>query len=230
MLHWAAASGNMDMLAFLLERALDLNTLSYGGQTPLHVAAGRGHDACVRLLLSNNAQPDLGAHVSSLHLCAMASVLENAIKRSVVAERRFEGSLSSVCANDRSMSYEHQCEYPVACAFSAADNQVEPSEHCAVDLRGDTALHEAAGGGHEPATRTLLAGRASPNPSGPGGETPLIRAARRGHAGCVEVQTLMMYMFPCSHGSLLLLDSACCYSAALALPTGAKRCRTEGTP
>jgi ankyrin repeat protein len=60
-LHWAAASGNKDMLAFLLERALDPNTQSYAGQTPLHVAAGRGHDACVRLLLSDNAQPDLGA-------------------------------------------------------------------------------------------------------------------------------------------------------------------------
>lgn len=60
-LHWAAASGNKDMLAFLLERALDPNTQSYAGQTPLHVAAGRGHDACARLLLSDNAQPDLGA-------------------------------------------------------------------------------------------------------------------------------------------------------------------------
>ncbi len=60
MLHWAAASGNTDMLAFLLERAVDPNMQSYAGQTPLQVAAGRGHDACLRLLLSENAQPDLG--------------------------------------------------------------------------------------------------------------------------------------------------------------------------
>ena len=60
-LHWAAATGDRDMLAFLLERALDPNSRSYTGQTPLHVAAGRGHDPCVRLLLSDNAQPDLGA-------------------------------------------------------------------------------------------------------------------------------------------------------------------------
>jgi len=59
-LHWAATSGNRDMLAFLLERVLDPNTQSYAGQTPLHVAAGRGHDGCVQLLLSDNAQPDLG--------------------------------------------------------------------------------------------------------------------------------------------------------------------------
>lgn len=56
-----------------------------------------------------------------------------------------------------------------------------------MDLSGDTALHESAGGGHEPATRTLLAGRADPNACGQEDETPLIRAARRGHAGVVEV-------------------------------------------
>ena len=59
-LHWAAATGDRDMLAYLLERARDPNLRSYAGQTPLHVAAGRGHDPCVRLLLSDNAQPDLG--------------------------------------------------------------------------------------------------------------------------------------------------------------------------
>ena len=63
-LHWAAASGNTDMLAFLLERAVNPNMQSYAGQTPLQVAAGRGHDACLRLLLSENAQPDLGDHPS----------------------------------------------------------------------------------------------------------------------------------------------------------------------
>ena len=61
-LHWAAASGNKDMLAFLLERAVDPNMQSYAGQTPLQVAASRGHDACLRLLLSENAQPDIGTH------------------------------------------------------------------------------------------------------------------------------------------------------------------------
>ena len=63
-LHWAAATGDRDMLAFLLERARDPNARSYAGQTPLHVAAGRGHDPCVRLLLSDSAQPDLGAHAA----------------------------------------------------------------------------------------------------------------------------------------------------------------------
>jgi hypothetical protein len=63
-----------------------------------------------------------------------------------------------------------------------------------VNLRGDTALHEAAGGGYEPAARTLLTGRANPNAAGYSGETPLIRAARRGHAGVIEVCPLLPHM------------------------------------
>ena len=57
------------MLAYLLERAVDPNTQSYAGQTPLQVAAGHGYDACLRLLLSENAQPDLGDHAACSENC-----------------------------------------------------------------------------------------------------------------------------------------------------------------
>ncbi len=70
-----------------------------------------------------------------------------------------------------------------------------------MDLRGDTALHEAAGGGHEPVTGTLLAGRANPNAVGYSGETPLIRAARRGHKGVVEVCSPALQCKPAQHKS-----------------------------
>lgn len=57
----------------------------------------------------------------------------------------------------------------------------------AVDLRGETPLHEAAGAGHVPVTMTLLSGRANPNIANLDMETPLLRAARRGYTGVVEV-------------------------------------------
>lgn len=60
---------------------------------------------------------------------------------------------------------------------------------CAVDLRGDTPLHEAAGGGHVPVCDALLSGRANPNVANLDAETPLHVAARRGYSGVVEVHT-----------------------------------------
>lgn len=67
-LHWAAASGNKDMVAVLMERATDVNSPSYSGQTPLHVAAACGHDDIVRLLLNDNAQPDISTHPYAANL------------------------------------------------------------------------------------------------------------------------------------------------------------------
>ncbi len=75
-LHWAAATGNKELLAILMERAVDVNSPCYSGQTPLHVAAACGHDHIVRLLLSDNAQPDIGANfviVISFTLSALTS-------------------------------------------------------------------------------------------------------------------------------------------------------------
>ena len=56
-----------------------------------------------------------------------------------------------------------------------------------MDLKGDTPLHEASGAGHVPVVAALLAGRANPNIANLDTETPLLRAARRGYSGVVEV-------------------------------------------
>lgn len=67
-LHWAAATGNKDLMAYLMERAVDVDCASYSGQTPLHVAAACGHDNVVSLLLSDNAKPDVGMCQFHSHL------------------------------------------------------------------------------------------------------------------------------------------------------------------
>lgn len=74
MLHWAAASGDADLLAYLLERAVDVDGPAYSGQTPLHVAAGAGHERAVRLLLSDSARPDLGARMLTLRLYLLLEI------------------------------------------------------------------------------------------------------------------------------------------------------------
>ncbi|KAH3848173.1 NF-kappa-B inhibitor alpha-like [Dreissena polymorpha] len=50
-LHYAAESGNMSLLAFLIAcRGIDVNALTYSRQTPVMLAKGRGHSDVVRIL------------------------------------------------------------------------------------------------------------------------------------------------------------------------------------
>ncbi|XP_067686363.1 NF-kappa-B inhibitor alpha-like [Haliotis asinina] len=55
-LHYAAETGNRILLDFLLsQRHLDICCRTYGGQTPLRLAAGRGYGDVVSILLANGA-------------------------------------------------------------------------------------------------------------------------------------------------------------------------------
>ncbi|XP_046565176.1 NF-kappa-B inhibitor alpha-like isoform X2 [Haliotis rubra] len=55
-LHYASETGNRILLHFLLsQRHLDICCRTYGGQTPLRLAAGRGYGDVVSILLANGA-------------------------------------------------------------------------------------------------------------------------------------------------------------------------------
>ena len=56
-LHEAVASGNAEIVKFLLELTdnVGVNCRANSGYTPLHLAASRGHGECVRELLSHGA-------------------------------------------------------------------------------------------------------------------------------------------------------------------------------
>ena len=60
-LHWAAAMGDEPCLAFLRERAVNVDALSWAGLSPLAYAARGGHAGAVRLLLAD-ANPNVGMH------------------------------------------------------------------------------------------------------------------------------------------------------------------------
>ncbi|CAF3321710.1 unnamed protein product [Rotaria socialis] len=54
-LHWAAHSGSLECMHWLLWQAADVDATTPKGWTPIHIASIRGHDACVQSLLNNNA-------------------------------------------------------------------------------------------------------------------------------------------------------------------------------
>lgn len=58
-IHWAAASGQIGVMRYLLSNGVDANVTDASGCTPLVLAAQDGHAAAVVFLLQNNADPDI---------------------------------------------------------------------------------------------------------------------------------------------------------------------------
>ncbi len=56
LLHWAAHVDGTEVAGLLLKRGMDVNASLQRMETPLHVAAKRGHLAMVRFLLEHGAQ------------------------------------------------------------------------------------------------------------------------------------------------------------------------------
>lgn len=60
-IHAAAAGGNREILAMLIDRGADINARQHGGWTPLHSSAQSGDAETVKLLLSRGAEVDAQA-------------------------------------------------------------------------------------------------------------------------------------------------------------------------
>ncbi|EJF64724.1 ankyrin, partial [Dichomitus squalens LYAD-421 SS1] len=77
-LHWAASSGSVDIVRFLIDQKADVNRGDSGGWTPLHIASSGGFDDVVRELLGAGAEVnrtnDKG--ITPLHYAASKSRIE----------------------------------------------------------------------------------------------------------------------------------------------------------
>ncbi|KAK9916591.1 hypothetical protein WJX75_004630 [Coccomyxa subellipsoidea] len=182
-LHWAAASGNKDLMATLMERAFDVNSPCYSGQTPLHVAAACGHDNIVRLLLSDNAQPDVvdlrgdtplheaagGGHVPVCDALLSGRANPNVANLDaetplhVAARRGYSGVVEALLAKGASLDAANAAGITalINSAFFGHDPVVQlllqrGANARAVDKKRRAALHWAALNDHDATVRNLI--------------------------------------------------------------------------
>ncbi len=142
------------------------------GQTPLHIAASRGHRGLLTVLLSHGARADAADEwgVTPLHRAGDAAVAEILLDRGAAGD-----------AEDR------EGRTPLHAAVAAGHDDVvdlllsRKANVKAVDADGRTPLHLAAGAGRALTVEKLIDGGADPNAKDADGRTPLFWAEAAGH-------------------------------------------------
>ncbi len=76
-LHWACLGGRNEIVAFLIEKGAELNTIDMRANAPLHYLADRGNEQGIRLLFGKGADPDIldNEKNAALHLAAQANAV-----------------------------------------------------------------------------------------------------------------------------------------------------------
>ncbi len=83
-LHYAAESGNVEAIKFLVSKGADVNAVTTAYMTPLHYAAESGHVEAIKFLVSKGADVNaLMNHITPLHFAARSGNVE-AIKFLVI--------------------------------------------------------------------------------------------------------------------------------------------------
>jgi ankyrin repeat protein len=179
-LHYAAANGHVDMIAFLLDAGAKVNTADGTGDTALHCASDRGHEPVVVLLLDADAENSRfdPKNAADLNSVSMSNDTE-------------EGNVSAAANNfvrARNKNGEtalHRAAFgghvPVVRALLAL------SEVNAGADNGNTPLHMASYEGHANVVRLLLENGADIMLKTDGGWTALLSGVMYGHTEVVKV-------------------------------------------
>lgn len=184
-LHQAAADGDVQLLAKILNRGADVNAEirseenynSEWGSTPLHFAARDGHVEAAKILLANeaqvNARNDRGVtplHLAVRHPDMLALLLENGADAAIADQ---EGRTALHCA----VTYD--APIPVALLIE------HEAPLAARDAQGRAALHYAAFWNQPEHIKALIDSGAAPDAVARYNRTPLHLAAEQGQTSAI---------------------------------------------
>jgi ankyrin repeat protein len=181
-LHWAAAGGHEEILAWLLEQGAQANSKTANGTTPLMFACQEGHMGVVQLLLQHTgAQALLRTDDNGwtpLHWAADGGHEEMVVyliaQGAQTNSRTVSGMTPFMCACKRG----HVDVIRVLLRSMGGAALQEGSRD------GGTALYWAVRGGHAGVVRLLLATGADPTIANNEGRTPRALAEEEGLEAC----------------------------------------------
>jgi ankyrin repeat protein/L-ascorbate metabolism protein UlaG (beta-lactamase superfamily) len=152
----AASTGNVEIVAKLIDRKADVNATAPGGETPLLVAAQAGHEDVAALLIEKGAKTDVHDNDGHTPLLVCAILGQNEVARKIIDK---EGDVNA--------GEPHFGRNALHVAALKGNNELVKlllAHGAAIDETdgaGHTALYLAAKYGHKDVADTLAAAGAS---------------------------------------------------------------------
>ena len=203
-LHYAAASGEAELLRLLLERSPCQIFLDHDPIHPIHLAVLHGKADCVRLVLDHIRQGTNFNSIVSLN-CANAATITGqgrTFSGQLGTPQEALGRILNVQVRDFDFGWqwydnhfprEFTTAMPLHIAARIGNSQIASMllAHGAsvdsVDEKHATPLHNAADHDRVAMVKLLLEAGANPNALDRNLESPVMRAAAQGHVNCVPV-------------------------------------------
>ncbi|XP_070561444.1 ankyrin-3-like [Ptychodera flava] len=195
-LHKAAEWGHYDVVQFFVSQChIDVNARSKDGITPLHLAAAYGNTDIVTFLLDHKASSTIRSHYRESPLFwAVAhgnvDVVQLLVQRGARAELQPHSSLAPQDWNflhvAASSGHVDTCQYLLDRNFDIRSVTSREMEMNGYYAKGVTALHLAAGHGHQNVINFLIECGADVNARDTQRCTPLHYASQFGHQHAVQ--------------------------------------------
>jgi hypothetical protein len=175
-----AATGDMFIVGQMLTRGIDINTAGNSRSTSLLLAASRGHEGCVKILLDQGANKELVDILGSTPLALAASGGHEGCVKILLDQGANKESVDISGRTPLALAVSKGHEGCVKILLDQGANKE------LVDISGRTLLALAASKGHEGCVKILLDKGANKNSVDACGRTPLSQAAELGYLAVVQ--------------------------------------------